>query len=104
MKEIKDLQNPAQRYLNSLNIKYIHISKTTGRKYDWNKNNSGFPDLAIFTKGGHPIFIEFKLYTDLNTNQKDWLYYLKKNKYEYYIIHDIKDFYKLIDYKIGVKR
>jgi hypothetical protein len=104
MSESSDLQQPAQKYLNSLKIKYIHLQKTTNRYYDTNKTLKGTPDLIVFIGNGKTLFFEFKTKGNkLSKEQLEWQSYFHKNNYFYMVIYNIQDFIKIINNYIEIQ-
>jgi hypothetical protein len=98
MNELKSLQIPAQKYLQLQGIKYIHLQKTTNRKYDTNKTLKGLPDLIVFLKDGLTLLIEFKQGKNLlSEDQKEWRDYFIKNRYSYCVLDNLEGFCNLID-------
>ena len=101
-----NLQSPAEKLLESMNIRFVHIQNNSHNQYyraNQNKKFKGFPDLEIYFKHGKNVFVEFKNKGDESKNKKtreaqiEWEGYLVKNGYRYYLINEIEKFIDILE-------
>ena len=101
MSEKTELQQPAEKLLKQLNIRFVHVRNHY--KSNTPKELKGFPDLEIYFHNGNNVFVEFKhpkiYYSNKKTLEKqaEWEVYLKEYGYTHYIIREFKDFERLVN-------